>query len=283
MPLTELALCNLALGHLGEAPIAALDSSTAASRACVQCYGTTRDEVLRSHRWNFAAKRAILTPPWQSLTSYASYTLDGVAVVRVNKTAHGYTTGQRVRLKDADIATGAWIISVIDSASFALVGCAYNASVLTYTSALMSLVPTFGWDYQFILPSDCLRIMEEGEGENGQSKDWIIEGRLLLSNRDTCNLVYVSQVTNVTVFDSVFVQALAVRLAVVLSEIIRGTTGKTEQLNAQYERITAPLARRVDANEGRRRAGLRPMMSLAIKARLGRDYYGTGQDSCSVV
>lgn len=195
MPSSPVDICNLALAHLGEAPIASMDDDTAAARACLGLYEAARNEVLRSHRWNFAAKRVVAA-----------------------------------RLADR---------------------------------------PAFGWSYAFALPDDCLRICEVNDSVDGESKDWIVEGRSLLSDDDECRLIYVAQVSDVTTFDALFVQALALRLGMQLSEIIRGTTGKTAELQAQYERITAPLARRIDANEARRRKGLSPLRSQAIQARFG--------------
>lgn len=194
--MTSLDICNTALSHLGEAPIAAMDAGTTAARACNALYAPTLDEVLRSHRWNFATSRVVI---------------------------------------DAD----------------------------EYTA------PAFGWSYWYPLPDDCLRVCEVNGSDNGDSKDWTIEGRSLLSNQSECNMVYIARVDDVDVMDALFVQALSLKLAQQLTEVIRGTTGKTAELGAQYERITAPLARRIDANETRRKKGLVPMRSAAIQARLG--------------
>lgn len=190
-------LCNLALGHLGEGQITSLDEDTLAARACALHYGVTRDEMLRSHRWNFATARIALSR--------------------------------------------------------------------------LEAVPAFGWSYAFALPADFLRALEVNEEEAGDvtSGEWIIEGRNLLTDWDEVALVYIRQIEDVTQFDALFVKAFALKLAVELSETIRGTTGKTAELMQALERVTAPLARRVDANEGRRRKGLLPLNSLFIRARYG--------------
>ncbi len=195
-------VCNLALGHLGEASITSLDEDTTAARACALHYAMTRDELLRSHRWNFATTRAALV--------------------------------------------------------------------------LLDASPAFGWSYQYQLPSDFLRVLEVNDSEAGDviSGEWIIEGRVLLTSWDAVQLVYIRQILDVSQFDALFVQALALKLAVYLSETIRGTTGKTQELTLAYERVTAPLARRVDANEGRRRKGLLPLNSLFVRARGAGDLYG---------
>lgn len=197
MPSSKTAICNLALAHLGEARIESLDEDNLASRACSLHYGPTRDMVLRSHRWNFAQTRTVLS-----------------------------------ELADA---------------------------------------PAFGWAHQYELPADCLRVLEVNDSEFGDiiSEEYIIEGRVILTDSDSVNLVYVKRIEDVSQFDALFVEAFALKLAIVLSETIRGTTGKTADLTQQYEAKTGPLARRVDANEGRRRKGLISLNSQAIRARGG--------------
>jgi hypothetical protein len=196
MPVTSSTdICNLALGHLGEKSITSLNESSAGARACALYYESTRQEVLRSHRWNFAQDRKVLA-----------------------------------KLTDR---------------------------------------PVFGWKFAYQLPANCLRVVEMNGTEAGDilSEPYIIEGRKLLTNSEEVRLVYVYDISNVSDFDSLFVEAFALKLAVKLTEKIRGTTGKTEALLQAYSNAVAPLARRVDANEGRRRKGLLPVNSHALRAR----------------
>ena len=190
-------ICNLALGHLGEAPIASMDDDSVAARACARHYPGTRDQLLRSHRWNFAQARATLT-----------------------------------RLNEA---------------------------------------PAFGWSYQYALPSDCLRVLEVNDSEVGdvETDTFIVEGRFLLTDADAVRMVYLRRIEETSEFDELFTECFALKLAIVLSETIRGTTSKTADLAQMYERVTAPLARRIDANEGRRRKGLISVSSAFVRARGG--------------
>ena len=135
-------------------------------------------------------------------------------------------------------------------------------------------VPAFGWAASYLLPDDCLRVCEFNGTEEGQiiGNEYIIEGRAILTNATTVNIVYISREEDVSKYDSIFINALALKLAAALTENIRGTSEKSGDLMAAYERITSPLARRVDANEGRRRKGMIAMNSSFINARYG-DYW----------
>jgi hypothetical protein len=129
--------------------------------------------------------------------------------------------------------------------------------------------PAFQWSSQYTLPSDCLRVLEVNGSEDGDviSEPWVIEGRVILTNATSVNLVYIKSSTNVDNWDGLFIEALALKLAAKISESVRGSTGKTEELIRMLEQVTAPLARRVDANEGRRRKGMIPMNSLFLRSR----------------
>jgi hypothetical protein len=197
MATSETEICNIALGHLGEAPITSLDEDSRAARACNLHYALTRDELLRAHRWNFAKTRLVLTE--------------------------------------------------------------------------LAETPAFTWAHQFQLPADCLRVVEFNDQEIGDwiSEEYEIEGRALLTDAEAANIVYIKKEIDVSLYDPLFVQALALKLGIIISEQIRGTTSKTEELTRAYERLAGPLAKRVDANEGRRRKGNLPLNSQAIRARYG--------------
>lgn len=68
---SEVDICNLALGHLGDdATVASLDPPEGSAQAehCARFYPMARDLLLDAHRWSFATRRASLallsaTPP----------------------------------------------------------------------------------------------------------------------------------------------------------------------------------------------------------------------------
>ncbi len=52
---TKIDICNLALAHLGQAPILSLEQENEKARRLNLFYAPVRDEVLRTHNWAFAA------------------------------------------------------------------------------------------------------------------------------------------------------------------------------------------------------------------------------------
>lgn len=264
--MTKIELCNVALAHLGEARITTIADETASARACALHYEPTRKEVLRSHRWNFAISRAVLAPAWVTLTGAA----ESGGEIEITKSSHGLTTGTRIAVKDVggvSAATGSWLVTSTGVNTFTLDDSVFSG---TYTSGgSYAVIPLFGWGYKFTLPTDCLRVLEVNDSEAGDwvSDEWIIEGRELLANVDAINLVFVNDIGDDALSDPLFAQAFALKLGAALSETIRGASGKAGDLLQQYEARTAPLARRVDANEGRRRKGMINLSSQFIRAR----------------
>ena len=139
----------------------------------------------------------------------------------------------------------------------------------------LSTAPAFGWSFQYALPALCLRVVEFNDTEIGDviSETFIIEGRRLLTNSATAKIVFIQRITDVSLFDPLFTDALAVKLAIKLSEVIRGASGKVQELVSAYQNMLMPLARRTDANEGRRRKGTIAMNSPALRARFSGGSY----------
>lgn len=61
MAASDVAICNSALVKVGAKRITTLADNTPEARLCSEQYGKVRDDLLRSHPWNFAIKRAQLT------------------------------------------------------------------------------------------------------------------------------------------------------------------------------------------------------------------------------
>lgn len=127
----------------------------------------------------------------------------------------------------------------------------WNFSIRRAELPQLSEPPLYGWAFQYQLPVDCLRVLEVNGWEIGQRpSSWEVEGRKLLANEEPVKIRYVSQVTDCNLFDAIFVEALALKLAAKLALPINGSSEMAEQFLTEYIKITGSLARRTDAFEG---------------------------------
>lgn len=116
--------------------------------------------------------------------------------------------------------------------------------------------PAFGYDYQYTLPTDCLRVLEVNEvsGSGDPLDDWEIEGRKILIDDAEVNIIYVADVEDYAQWDALAQSALICLLASKIAPAIHGgSTSKAKDLLEEYSQLIAPIARRIDANESRRR------------------------------
>jgi hypothetical protein len=93
--------------------------------------------------------------------------------------------------------------------------------------------PLFEYEHQYVIPSDCLRILSI----YNYTGPWRREGQRLLvdidsSSSDSCYVRYIKKVTDVSDFDPMFVEALVYRLAAKLAIAIRND----EDLAERYEK-----------------------------------------------
>jgi hypothetical protein len=119
----------------------------------------------------------------------------------------------------------------------------------------LSEPPAFGWQYQYQLPADCLRVLEAGPWPQAlrddyiaaENRAWLIEGRNILSNQGPpLNLIYLRRVENPAFYPPAFVEVLAAKLAVRMAERFIGAAGKRELAWKEYE-MTLKQAKRLNA------------------------------------
>ena len=69
----------------------------------------------------------------------------------------------------------------------------WNCLIKRQTLAQDATAPTWGFAYQFTLPSDCLRLL----GLNAYNSDHKVEGRKVLCNESSIKIVYITNhITN---------------------------------------------------------------------------------------
>ena len=123
----------------------------------------------------------------------------------------------------------------------------WNCLMTRAALAADSDTPAFDWSYQFTLPTDpyCLRVMRL----DYLDIDFRVEGRKILCDESTINLVYLARVTDPNQWDALLVEAIAARLAADISFAVVQSTSLTANMYALYESKLSE-ARFVDATEG---------------------------------
>lgn len=86
------------------------------------------------------------------------------------------------------------------------------------------------------LPTDCLRVLEVN------SPCWTLRGRSIYCPAATIKLLYITDVENPEVFEPLFVDAFATRLAVKLCIPLTSSTTAREALTEEYQRLALPNA-----------------------------------------
>ena len=76
MAVTQIKICNLALAKIGAARISDITQDTKSAILLNSIYELIRDQVLRAHPWNFATKRATISPNASTPDFEYDYTYD---------------------------------------------------------------------------------------------------------------------------------------------------------------------------------------------------------------
>lgn len=134
--------------------------------------------------------------------------------------------------------------------------------------------PAFDFEDAYLLPTDFLRFLSiGGDIEQDQIFDYDIEGRnIILNNGGTSSLKlrYIADITDVTKFDPLFVEILALKLALNMSYKITLKKGVVQQVNQKLA-LELPKAVTIDGQE---RPPRRIERSVWRKKRLDGRYTG---------
>ena len=120
----------------------------------------------------------------------------------------------------------------------------WNFAMLRVALAADTTAPVWEYTNSFPWPSDCLRIIEVNTTE-----EWAVEGRAIVSDAAApLQILYISQVTDTSIYDAKFVEAYAMRLA---SDIAYELTASQTVAAAAENKYAALIqeARLVDAQE----------------------------------
>lgn len=108
--------------------------------------------------------------------------------------------------------------------------------------------PLFEYEHQFVIPADCLRILEIYNFTSA----WKREGRRLLididGSVDECNVRFIQRITDTGLFDPNFTKALKYQLAAQLAVSIANSDKKAKQYNEVAE-MAVRMAEKLNAIE----------------------------------
>jgi hypothetical protein len=112
--------------------------------------------------------------------------------------------------------------------------------------ALLATTPNHEYSFEFALPTSpyCLKVSETEDNVEHR-----IEGRKLLANNSSINIVYIAQITDVNDFPYLFREALATYIAAESAWKLTGSTALRDSLYGNFNALLAE-ARVRDSQEG---------------------------------
>jgi len=119
--------------------------------------------------------------------------------------------------------------------------CATKRAALT----ALATAPAFGYACQYQLPVDCLFVQRMDD----QDIEFKIEGRLLLTDSTTANILYTARVEDPTQFDQLLVQCLYTFLAAEISTSLRQDAQMYRALMEEINTRILPAARSLNSQE----------------------------------
>ena len=120
----------------------------------------------------------------------------------------------------------------------------WNFAMIRVALAADTTAPVWEYTNSFPWPSDCLRIIEVNTTE-----EWAVEGRSIVSDAAApLQILYISKITDTSIYDAKFVEAYAMRLA---SDVAYELTANQTVVAAAENKYISLIqeARLVDAHE----------------------------------
>ncbi len=117
--------------------------------------------------------------------------------------------------------------------SFATKRCTLHAAAGEHEDGTHALAHT--------LPADCLRVLSVS------SADWTLRGRRIFCPAESVRLTYTADEEDCALFEPLFTEALATRLACKLCIPLTSSTTARQALTEEYQRISLPQAAHANA------------------------------------
>jgi hypothetical protein len=154
--------------------------------------------------------------------------------------------------KEANLCAKFYKVSLLEVLRMHTWNCAKKRAKL----ARLSTDPSFGFACQYALPVDCARPLQlnstsDTERSIRYNVEWVVEGRSILTSIEDAWLLYISNMSDLTNADSLFVKVLYMTLAAKLAYPLTENRVLTNDLIQELEQVVLPDARRVNSFEGR--------------------------------
>lgn len=134
----------------------------------------------------------------------------------------------------------------------------WNFAVRRVALPRLITVPAFGFSFEYQIPAESLRLIQVGECWHwwslqdyisGSTAQFQVEGRKILTDFDApLKLRYIERVDDTGLYDALFVEAFACRLALEACERITQSNTKLQAIQGQYKE-NLRMALQVDAIE----------------------------------
>ena len=121
----------------------------------------------------------------------------------------------------------------------------WNFAVKRTTTSPSVTPPDWGFTYKHGLPSDLLRLIEVLDLS---TSEYQVEGKYILADTNVLYLRYIYQIEDPNLFDSLFIDLIATRMAFEMCEGLTQSTTKKDWLWKEYEDALT-RSKRVDGQE----------------------------------
>lgn len=224
--MTDIDICNLALGKVSAAKIVALADKDDISLTFL--YAQARDELLQLHHWAFALKRTRVSAAGLLNCSAKTITFNNLNPDTITDSGEGFVTagfeaGDKVTIEGSGSNNTSYGIKIVAAGTLTL---ETHEEVIAETlendtDLKLYATPAHIYSFKYARPSDCLDVIAVEEITINDQPNWSIEGDYIVTDEidsdDQITIEYIKQVTDTTKFSKLFIACLTLKLAAELA------------------------------------------------------------------
>jgi len=189
MAITETSICNSALSKIGADRINSLTEDSKEARLCNEQYAKLRNEVLRSHPWNFAIKRKSLSlsaeTPTFEYDNFFPIPSDCLRVLKVNDTGVKFKIEGNKIATDNDEISIMYIAKITNTALFSVDFAEVLAWRIAADLAYSIVQSRTVWADTMAIYREFLRNARSMDAQEGSPEDFIADTWIESRDRGT--------------------------------------------------------------------------------------------------